>query len=66
MKFMKATFMLAALLLTSACAVVPPAPGYYYGPGYYEPAPVYYGPSFGFSYYGYYGGGRGHWGGHRR
>ena len=56
MKTIKAVLVVATIATLSGCAVVP------VGPGYYAPAPVYYGPSLGIGVYGgLHGGGRGGW-----
>ena len=66
MKTIKVLSIVSALAALGGCIAVPVGPGYYGGaPGYYAPAPApapaYYGPSFGFGYYGGRGGyGRGY------
>lgn len=64
MKLLKSGLVVAILALLGGCVVAPPAADYGYAPGYYTPAPYYYGPSISFGIYGGrggYRGGHGHW-----
>lgn len=46
MKFLMSGFVISAAALLGGCVVVPPDYAYSgYAPGYYAPAPYYYGPS---------------------